>query len=185
LNLTFEVRNGISTHKYADNPATLEGHIVKYVDRFAYINHDIEDAIRGGILSETDLPKDCVDTIGHSKSERINNLILDLVQNSFGQNFIKQTPTFQAATEKLHKFMFDAVYLNDKAKHEKGKAKDMLAMVYNYYLKNLDQLPEFYVGLLKTTPPDRVVCDYVSSFTDRYCVKTFKDLFIPGEWQIY
>lgn len=185
LNLTYEVRNGIVNHRYNDKPDTLEGNIVIFADRFAYINHDIEDAIRGGIIEETDLPQECVDVIGHSKGKRINNLIFDVINTSFGKNFIAQSSEFKEQTEKLHTYMFDAVYFNDKAKHEEKKAKKMLAMVFDYYLHNLDKLPPFYQTCLLTTPADRVVCDFVSSFTDRYCVKTFQDIFVPTQWQIY
>lgn len=185
LNLTLEVRDGIENHAYMAKTCTLEGNIVQFADRFAYINHDIEDAIRGGIICEEDLPRDCVELLGHSKGERINNLILDMVQYSFDKDYVAQSPDFRAMTEKLHKFMFDAVYLNPKAKHEETKATEVLAMVFDYYVKHPDKLPTFYRGLLEQYPTDRVVCDYVSSFTDRYCIKVFSDLFLPGEWNIY
>lgn len=185
LNLTYEVRNGIANHKYRDEPTTLEGCIIKFADRFAYINHDIEDAVMGGIITENDLPKDCVQVLGNSKSQRINNLITDLVNYSYDQNYVAQTPEFKLKTEKLHKFMFDAVYLNDKAKHEESKAKEMLSMIFDYFMKFPEKLPQFYKELLQTTPKDRVVCDYVSSFTDRYCVKVFNNLFVPSQWNIY
>ncbi len=185
LNLTFEVRDGIENHRYHDVAGTLEGNIVKFADRFAYINHDIEDAIRGGIIREEDLPRDCVELLGRSKSERINNLILDLVRTSYDRPVIAQSDDFRAMTEKLHGFMFDAVYLNPKAKHEESKAKDMLAMVFRYFVSKPEKLPAFFRSMLDRFPIDRVVCDYVSSFTDRYCIKVFGDIFLPGEWSIY
>ncbi|MDE5548847.1 MAG: deoxyguanosinetriphosphate triphosphohydrolase [Clostridia bacterium] len=182
LNLTFEVRDGIENHKYTDHPATLEGEIVKYADRFAYINHDIEDAIRGKVISNDDLPKDCIDVLGNSKSERINNLIMDMVKTSWDRPVIDQSPDFKQATEKLHQFMFDNVYLNPKAKSQEVKATKMIVLIFEYYLKNLDKLPEFYQKLLDDFPADRVVCDYISSFTDRYCVRVFSQLFVPDGW---
>lgn len=184
LNLTFEVRDGIANHKYHDKPATLEGEIVKYADRFAYINHDIEDAIRGGVLSEDVLPKDTIEVLGNTKSRRINNMIRDMVEYSFDKPFIKQSPLFEQATEKLHSFMFEEVYLNPKAKSQEVKAVKMIELIFDFYLKNLDKLPDFYKSLLNDNPPDRVVCDYIASFTDRYCIKVFEKLFIPNEWDI-
>lgn len=184
LNLTFEVRDGIANHKYNDRPSTLEGEIVKFADRFAYINHDIEDAIRGGVISNDDLPKDCIEVLGASKSQRINNLILDMVKTSWDCPEIKQSPQFKQATEKLHQFMFDHVYLNSKAKSQETKATKMIVLIFEYYLNNLDELPDFYKTLLKDNPADRVVCDYISSFTDRYCVRVFSQLFVPDGWTI-
>lgn len=185
LNLTYEVRDGIANHKYHDVASTLEGQIVKFADRFAYINHDIEDATRGGIITEADLPKDCVELLGHSKGERINNLIIDMVTTSYDKPYIAQSPDYKAMTEKLHSFMFEAVYLNDKAKHEEKKAKEMLVLVYEHFYKHPEQMPTFYQSLLDSYPLDRVVCDYVSSFTDRYCITVFSNIYIPSGWNKY
>ncbi|MEG2413438.1 MAG: deoxyguanosinetriphosphate triphosphohydrolase [Clostridia bacterium] len=184
LNLTYEVRDGIEKHKYTDIACTLEGQIVKFADRFAYINHDIEDATRGGIISASDLPRDCVELLGDDKGERINRLIVDVLETSFDKPFIAQSQPFKEMTEKLHAFMFENVYYNPKAKKEEAKAKEMLAMLFDYYMRNVDQLPDFHRAMLDNTPLDRVVCDYVSSFTDSYCIAIFRQLFIPGEWNI-
>ena len=184
LNLTFEVRDGIANHKYTDKPATLEGEIVKYADRFAYINHDIEDAVRGNVISDDCLPKDCIKVLGDTKSGRINNVIRDIVEYSWDKPYIKQSPEFEKATEKLHSFMFEEVYLNPKAKSQEVKAVKMIELIFDFYLKNPDKLPDFYKSLLQEYPADRVVCDYIASFTDRYCIKVFQRLFIPDEWNI-
>lgn len=184
LNLTFEVRDGIANHKYTDKPATLEGEIVKYADRFAYINHDIEDAVRGNVISDDCLPKDCIKVLGDTKSGRINNMIRDIVEYSWDKPYIKQSPEFEKATEKLHSFMFEEVYLNPKAKSQEVKAVKMIELIFDFYLKNPDKLPDFYKSLLQEYPVDRVVCDYIASFTDRYCIKVFQKLFIPDEWNI-
>lgn len=184
LNLTFEVRDGIGNHRFKDSPLTLEGEIVKYADRFAYINHDIEDARRGGVITDDDLPKDCVKVLGNSKSKRINNLIADIVNNSWDQPYIKQSPQFDEATEKLHKFMFERVYLNAQAKSQEAKAVKMIELIFEFYIKNLDKLPAFYRSLLDEYPADRVVGDYIASFSDRYCVRVFGELFVPDEWKI-
>lgn len=184
LNLTYEVRDGIGNHRYHDTPATLEGEIVKYADRFAYINHDIEDARRGGVITDSDLPKDCVEVLGDSKSKRINNLITDMVENSWDKPYIKQSQLFNIATEKLHTFMFERVYLNPQAKSQENKAVKMIEFIFEYYMKNLDKLPDFYRSLLDSNPADRVVCDYIASFSDRYCVRVFGELFIPDGWKL-
>ncbi len=184
LNLTFEVRDGIGNHRYHDTPKTLEGEIVKYADRFAYINHDIEDARRGGVITDKDLPKDCVEVLGYSKSKRINNLISDMVENSWDKPYIKQSAQFDEATEKLHTFMYERVYFNPQAKSQEAKAVEMIQLIFEYYLKNLDKLPDFYKSLLERYPADRVVCDYIASFSDRYCVRVFSELFVPDEWKI-
>lgn len=182
LNLTYEVRNGIANHKYNDKPCTLEGVVVKYADRFAYINHDIEDAIRANILSEKDLPTECTRILGHSKGERINNLILDIVKTSCDKPFVKQSDEFDKATELLHQFMFDNVYLGSSAKAEEYKTHILIELLFNHYLNHLEQLPEFYQTLLKDWDITTVCGDYVASFTDRYAVKIFEDIFVPKEW---
>ncbi len=184
LNLTYEVRDGIGNHRYHDTPKTLEGEIVKYADRFAYINHDIEDARRGGVITDDDLPKDCVQVLGTSKSKRINNLIADMVENSWDKPYIKQSSDFDKATEKLHNFMYERVYFNNQAKSQETKAVKMIELIFEYYLKNIDKLPDFYKSLLDVYPKDRVVCDYIASFSDRYCVRVFGELFVPDEWKI-
>lgn len=185
LNLTWEVRDAIENHRYQDIAATPEGQIVRFADRFAYINHDIEDAVRGGIIRESDLPADCVRLLGRSKSERINNLIFDLVETSFDRATIAQSKEYRDKTELLHEFMFERVYKNPKAKDQEGKAVQMIETLFRYYCKRPEAMPDFYRSLLNVYDRDRVVCDYVSSFTDRYCVKMFSALFVPGEWKIY
>ncbi|MDE6549913.1 MAG: deoxyguanosinetriphosphate triphosphohydrolase [Clostridia bacterium] len=185
LNLTYEVRDGIANHKYTDKPCTLEGYLLIYADRFAYINHDIEDAVRAGVLKEADLPKDCIEVLGKSKGERINNMILDLVDNSYEKGVIKQSPLFDEMTCKLHEFMFSGVYTNPQAKGEERKADKMLYMLFDYFMHNPSALPAFYRTLTDTYPLDRVVGDYIASFTDRYAIEVFKRLFVPEEWRIH
>lgn len=143
LNLTFEVRDGIGNHRYNDTPSTLEGEIVKYADRFAYINHDIEDARRGGVITDADLPKACVEVLGNSKSKRINNLIADMVENSWDKPYIKQSANFDDATATLHEFMFERVYLNAQAKSQEAKAVKMIELIFEYYLKISTSYPTF------------------------------------------
>ena len=152
LNLTFEIRDGIVNHKFSGKPATLEGEIIKYADRFAYINHDIEDAISAGVLKEEDLPKDCTEVLGHSKSARINSLILDIVGNSFGKPFVKQSPEFEAMHLKLHKFMFASVYTNPVAKAEEKKTFALIELLFQHYMTHPEELPAFSRSLLDLPP---------------------------------
>ena len=184
LNLTFEVKDGIVNHKFSGKPATLEGEIIKYADRFAYINHDIEDAICAGVLKEEDLPSDCTELLGHSKSARINSLILDIVNNSYGKPYVRQSPDFEAMHLKLHKFMFASVYTNPVAKSEEKKTLALIELLFDHYMNHIDELPDFYKTLLETTPRDRVVGDYIASFTDRYAVRTFHEIFTPKGWNV-
>jgi len=185
LNLTYEVRHGIVVHSdpYTDHPETLESEIVKYADKFAYMNHDIEDAIRGGILTEEDIPVEIRDALGYSKSDRINTLIVDMNETSFDKPFIHQSKEIEKYTLQLHDFMYQNVYLSKKAKPEEGKAVQILERLFKYFYEDPYRIPdEFFRSLLETYPRDRVVADYLSSFTDHYCVKTFEDLFIPKFW---
>lgn len=184
LDLTYEVRDGIAKHRYFDKPATLEGRLLIYADRFAYINHDIEDAERAGVLKESDLPKDCVEVLGSSKGVRINNMIADLVETSYEKGFVKQSPLFDEMTCKLHDFMFVSVYTNPDAKGEEKKATMMLETLFSHFMKYPEQMPEFYRSLLETNARDRVVGDYIASFTDRYAIRMFEDIFVPKTWNI-
>lgn len=187
LNLTYEVRHGIVVHSdpYTDTPETLESEIVKYADKFAYMNHDIEDAIRGGVLIEEDIPKEIKDALGYSKADRINTLVLDMVETSFDKPYIHQSKEIEKYTLQLHSFMYNNVYLSKKAKPEEGKAVDMLEMLFRYYEKDPNRIEDpFFKSLLDKYPKDRVIADYVSSFTDQYCVKKFTEIFVPKFWNI-
>lgn len=184
LNLTYEVQDGIVNHKFSGTPFTLEGEIIKFADRFAYINHDIEDAICAGVLTDDALPRDCVEVLGATKSKRINNLILDIISTSYGKPFVRQSPEFEKMHKKLHEFMFDSVYTNPVAKGEEKKTHALIELLFNYFMKNPQEMPDFYVSLLDSTPRDRVVGDYIASFTDRYAIRTFHELFTPKGWNI-
>lgn len=184
LNLTYEVRDGIVNHKYSGTPCTLEGEIVKFADRCAYINHDIEDAISAGVLTSDDLPRDCVQVLGDTKSRRINSMITDLVETSYDKPFVRQSELFADATLRLHAFMFDSVYTNPVAKGEEKKTKRLIELLFDFYMKNQKQMPDFYLSLLDSAPLDRVVGDYIASFTDRYAVRKFKEIFVPQGWNV-
>ncbi|MBQ3008318.1 MAG: deoxyguanosinetriphosphate triphosphohydrolase [Oscillospiraceae bacterium] len=182
LNLTAEVLDGILNHTKGTWPKTQEGVIVRYADRIAYINHDIEDAITAGILSENDLPKDCTDFLGHSKSERITTLITSLVNNSGRE--IKMDEETNGYYEKLHKFMYRTVYTESAAKVEEKKVDKLIEELYRYYYKNPDKMPEMYRIIASQEGMDRAVTDYIQGMSDDFASTTFENIFIPKAWKI-
>ncbi len=187
LNLTKEVRDGIRHHQTEGNPATLEGKIVRLCDKIAYINHDIDDAIRGQIIREEEIPKEFTDVLGHSLGKRLDTLVHDIITNSENKNDIIMSPNILIAMKRLREFMFESVYMNKKAKSQEEQAERLLETLFVYYLEHLEKLPEEYQMRMKTLdePPHRVVCDYVAGMTDRYAVTKFKDLMIPSAWSVY
>ena len=182
LNLTYEVKNGIACHSAKLVADTLEGRIVKISDKVAYINHDIEDAIRAGVLSEADLPWDAVYILGRKKSERISTIIASIVENSTDD--IRMSPEVEKAHRILKQFMFDSVYTNPVAKGEEGKAQGIIEKLYRYYSDNVDKLPAFFKEIADQDGVPRAVCDYISGMTDQFAVTQFKELFIPKSWNI-
>ena len=182
LNLTFEVRDGILNHKKSGNPATLEGKCVSLADRIAYINHDLDDAIRAGILCLEDVPKEIIDILGKTSKQRINTAITSIYNNSNGINDVKMDKSVEDASEKLRSFMFDRVYYNKTAKGEEEKAERMLTEMYHYFVQNTDKMPETYILLLDKYSREQVVCDYISSMTDRYAIYKFNSIFVPNGW---
>ena len=182
LNLTFEVRDGILNHTKSGNPATLEGKVVSLADRIAYINHDIEDSVRAGFLSLDELPKSATRIFGRDTSQRINTAVLDIYEESYGKPYVRMSEEKQAALDELRAFMFERVYLTEYARGEEEKAERMLSCMYEYFMKNADKLPEMFVKLLNSYPVEQVVCDYISSMTDRYAIYTFNKIFVPRGW---
>ncbi len=184
LNLTWEVRDGIRNHRTAGMPTTLEGQIVRYCDKIAYINHDIDDAERAGILSESDIPEESRRIMGDTTRERLNTLIHDVVHNSEGQRKILMSERMESAMKYLRAFMFQHVYRNSRAKSEEAKAVRMLQELYHYYTANPDKLPEEYRYLMqeKGEAKERVVCDYIAGMTDSYAIHVYKELFVPKAW---
>lgn len=185
LNLTWEVRDGILNHPTKGKPNTLEGQIIRLSDKIAYINHDIDDAIRGKILAKDDLPKIYTDVLGKSSRERINNLIHDIVRNSIEQNQIRMSKEMEEAMTELRAFMFTNVYIGSKAKDHEDKAKNMLTQLFLYFKEKPYILPVEYTDMIENEnePLERVVCDYVAGMTDRYAIRKFYDLFIPTSWK--
>lgn len=185
LNLTWEVRDGIRNHRMAGNPATLEGKIVRLSDKIAYINHDIDDAERAGILTEAEIPKEYRQILGSTTKERLNTLIHDIVIHSQGKDDIFMSSEMEHAMKGMRSFMFTAVYRNPLAKVEEEKAKHLLMELYHYYEGHLETLPQEYRMLInRGEPEERVVCDYIAGMTDQYAMKKFSELYIPGAWQL-
>jgi dGTPase len=184
LNLTFEVRDGIVNHKKTGKPATLEGYAVSLADRIAYVNHDIDDALRAGILKLSDLPEKETKILGITPRERINTLILSIYNESNDKNYVALEKEKSDALENLRTFMFEKVYITKSSKIEEEKALRMLSAMYNYYLLNKDKLPEFYVKLLERYKIEQVICDYLSTMSDKYAVYVFESLFVPKSWTL-
>lgn len=184
LNLTREVQNGILHHTGPVKPETLEGQVVKIADRVAYINHDIDDAIRGGILNENQLPPACTAVLGHSYSERINVMVMDLIQTSWERPVICMSPQVKDAADKLREFLFEKVYIGSEAKREEKKARHVIQCLYTYLVKNPGRLPREYYGLSEKVGIERTVCDYIAGMTDRYAIATFERLFIPRSFRV-
>ena len=184
LNLTWEVIDGIRNHKTSGRPSTLEGQIVRLSDKIAYINHDIDDAIRGGILREKDIPKKYTDVLGTSVKGRLNTLVHNVIINSVDRPVIQMSEEVHEAMQGLRVFMFENVYRNPVAKKEEGKAIHMITNLYEFYIKNPEFLPEQSQNMLKKGEElSRVVCDYIAGMTDTYAVKKFTEFFIPESWK--
>lgn len=186
LNLTSEVIDGIRCHQTKGRPATLEGQIVRLSDKIAYVNHDIDDAIRGGILSEADIPPKYRKVLGSSLTQRLNTIIHDVVTNSMDKEEVSMSEEVNDAMSGLRKFMFENVYLNPVAKQEESKAEQMIEALYSYYIEHIDLLPDEFLrmAVLNGESKEQVVCDYIAGMTDNYAVKTFQQLFIPESWKI-
>ncbi|MEH2938686.1 deoxyguanosinetriphosphate triphosphohydrolase [Lawsonibacter sp. JLR.KK007] len=184
LNLTWEVRNGILCHTKGTPAATLEGQIVRLADHIAYINHDIEDALRGGIIYPIDIPLEISSLLGFSHSARVNALVVDAVQASLGQGEIRQSQEVGEAMLALKSFMFEHVYTNPMAKGEEGKAQDMLRQLFEHFQKYPDGLPADFQTIRAEEGVDRAVCDYIAGMTDPFAVEMFKEIFIPKGWTV-
>ena len=205
LNLTKEVRDGMMNHSTSRMPKTLEGKIVRLSDKIAYINHDIDDAIRGRIITEEELPDRYTDVLGHDSKERLNTLIHDVIDNSMDQPDILMSSHVEEAMLGMRRYMFDHVYTNPKAKNQETKAQNLLRELYEYYIehpeamsaeyremiakgeKKTEQMPEEYRRLITDgrCSRERAVCDYLSGMTDQYTIETYEELYIPKAWKIY
>ena len=185
LNLTWEVRDGIVNHGMSGSPATLEGKAVRLADKIAYTNHDMDDAIRAGILKESDVPKELRDILGETHQIRLDRMIKDIVYNSQGKNdIIMSDEIFKGLTD-LRKFLFENLYFNPTCKSEEAKADVMLSGLYDYYFANPELMPEEYLRLTASRGEEtgRAVCDFISGMTDVFSVKLYEDLFVPKFWE--
>ena len=186
LNLTWEVRDGIRNHRTSGRPFTLEGAVVRLSDKIAYINHDIDDAIRAKMFRESDLPGEYTDVLGHSVRERLNALIHDVIQNSMDRPEIIMSLPMETAMKGLRKWMFENVYCSDIPKAEEAKAKQLIVFLYDYYCRYVERLPEEYRIMMEEQgeKKERVVCDYIAGMSDSYAIDLFEELFVPKAWKI-
>jgi len=185
LNLTFEVRDGIMNHQTEGMPATLEGKIVRLSDKIAYIHHDMDDAIRGNILKESDVPKEICEVIGYSTGERLDHFIHDIVTTSANKKDILMSVEVAEAMKNLRNFMFERVYTNPEAKSEEHKAEILMETLYDYYYKHIELLPKDLIRLMEERKKsrERVICDFLASMTDRFAIAKYEEIFIPRSWQ--
>lgn len=185
LNLTWEVRDGIRNHQMDAMPATPEGRIVRLSDKIAYINHDIDDAIRAQVLREEEIPIEYRRVLGGSTRERLDTLIHDMIISSQGTGDIHMSKEVEQAMQGLRKFMFVHVYQNPLAKGEERKAKALLERLFAYYIEHLDKMPEQFLQMMEEgETKGRVVCDYIAGMTDQYAIAKFEEYFMPKAWQV-
>ncbi len=186
LNLTWEVRDGMLNHRTSGHPSTLEGHIVRLSDKIAYINHDIDDAIRAGIFVEEDLPREYTDILGHSVRERLDTMIHDLIGQSLDRPEISMSAGMETAMHGLRRWMFENVYRGTAAKAEEGRAQQLIVCLYDYYMRRPEELPaEYLEGMEKREETlERTVCDYIAGMTDVYAIERFKELFVPKSFKV-
>lgn len=182
LNLTAEVLDGILHHTRGEEAHTLEGRIVRTADRVAYINHDIDDAVRAGVIAESDIPRDIAAALGDTKSRRINTLVESIVQNSDGT--IRMDAETEKYYDKLHEFLFESVYKNPVAKSEETKVSGIVEGLIKYFFKNPEKMPEEYLKIAAAEGKERAVTDYIAGMTDHYAVTVFSDIYIPKAWSI-
>ena len=184
LNLTYEVRMGILGHTGQNIPETLEGQIVRRADRIAYINHDIDDAIRAGILSSEDIPREISVILGETHGQRIDTLVWDMIQTSRETGAIYLSADVEQALDELRTFMFENVYRNPVAKGEETKAKAMLKKMFEYYVNHPEALTEDFHPQMSFDGMERTVCDYIAGMTDHYAIDKYTEIFIPAGWNV-
>lgn len=185
MNLTQEVRDGILNHTGKGIPYTLEGQVVKISDRVAYINHDIDDALRSGVITAEDLPEDCLAVLGRDHRSRINTLVTDLIENSFEKDCISMSADCLAHMNLLREFMFKNVYHNRKVKKDEDleKVKYMLESLYRYFMENPEQLPDDLRQMIPEFGLAEMVKDHIAGMTDRYAMNLYTELFVPKGWK--
>ncbi len=182
LNLTYEVLDGILHHTKGEEAHTLEGRIVRTADRVAYINHDIDDAVRAGVISNDDIPRDIAKHLGCTKSQRINTLVTSIVNNSV--DTVKMDGETEKYYDLLHEFLFESVYKNPVAKSEETKVKGIVEGLFEYYGKNPEKMSEEYLAITETDGKERAITDYIAGMTDHYAVTAYTNIYIPKAWTI-
>lgn len=183
INLTYEVRDGILNHQTSGMPATLEGKVVRLSDKIAYIHHDMDDAIRGGILNEKDVPKEIAKAIGATCGQRLDHFIHDIVNTSESTDDVRMSEETAQAMTDMRRFMFERVYQNPIAKAEEGKAETLIETLYYYYLDHIMLLPDFLLDLIERgESKEAVVCDYIGAMTDRFVTAKYQEIYIPKTW---
>lgn len=182
LNLTYEVLDGILHHTKGEEAHTLEGRIVRTADRVAYINHDIDDAVRAGVISNDDIPRDIAKYLGYTKSQRINTLVTSIVNNSV--DTVKMDGETEKYYDLLHEFLFESVYKNPVAKSEETKVKGIVEGLFEYYGKNPEKMSEEYLAITETEGKERAITDYIAGMTDHYAVTAYTNIYIPKAWTI-
>lgn len=183
LNLTWETRDGIRNHQTSGNPSTLEGKVVRLSDKIAYIHHDMDDAVRAGILTEMDVPFEIRKVLGSTPGARLDTLIHDIITNSTDKNDIVMSEEVGSAMQAIRRFMFENVYTNPDAKSEESKAEELVERLYEHYFNHPEQLPKSYRDLMNNGEERaRVTCDYVASMSDHYAIDVFQDVFVPKSW---
>ena len=187
LNLTWEVRDGMKNHRTSGKPSTLEGQVVRFSDKIAYIHHDMDDAQRAGIITEDDIPVTMRTFLGYTTRERLNTFVHNIIENSLDKDSISMSPDVYEAMMELRSLMFRNVYENPVAKKEEERAMKMLTELYEYYTDHPEAMPEEYRELAKCrgVPKEQAVCDYISGMTDQYSMKKFRELYIPKCWEVY
>lgn len=187
LNLTWETRDGILNHRTSGHPTTLEGQVVRFSDKIAYVHHDMDDAQRAGIITEKDISADIRDFLGQTTHERLNTFVHDIIENSIDQPSIQMSKAVEEALMDLRAEMFRKVYLNPVAKKEEPKAINMLTELYRYYIDHPEAMSREYIDLIEKRgePRERAVCDWLSGMTDQYSMKKFREIFIPKAWEVY
>jgi len=184
LNLTWEVRDGILNHSGKMKPATLEGECVARADRIAYINHDIDDAIRAGVLKEFELPHELLRTLGETHGQRIETMIRDIVKTSAGMPYISMSPLIQDACDEMRRFLFEKVYMDDWRTGEEGRCDHVMASLFEYYIEHPGEMPLEYVQISYRDGTERAVTDFLACMTDRYALRTYRQIFVPSSFPV-
>lgn len=183
LNLTYEVRDGIVNHTGEHMAMTLEGVVVKFADRIAYINHDLDDAFFAGVLTKNDIPKPLAPIFADAYSHRVDVMVNAVIEESYGKNEIAMTPGIGEAMNEMREFMLERVYHNSPAKQEEKKAEVLLTSLFDHFSAHPEEMPEFYYSHVEDQGVGRMVCDYIAGMTDRFAIDLYRRLFIPEVWK--